>query len=247
MKSVLKTALSSLVVLGVAGAASVIQAAPLDNCPNLTTVAEQANNHSLGDAQNLDGLFNTEFCSEIEWGVDANGNIINRSDSIEHVTVVSDAEDSERMDWYSFTVDASNTVGVFDIDFGEDPAGGQGDFDSVLELLDSGGNVIASNDDMADGFSFDWSNPDGDETFSFNSFLKYNFGAVAASTTYYLKVSDFSGPIPDRGFYTLNVSLGVVPEPGVLALFVIGVAGAGLSRRGGARRRTGSDAGSMSA
>ncbi|WP_158637945.1 M10 family metallopeptidase C-terminal domain-containing protein [Sphingomonas ginsenosidivorax] len=113
----------------------------------------------------------------------SNGNIVS-STSIPHATVNARASGGV-FEYYAISV-AANTRVVFDIDGNS--------FDSVIQVLNAGGTVLAENDDSSD--------PGGDAV---ASAIDYTF---ATAGTYYLRVQDFdraAGPAANAA-YTLNVS-----------------------------------------
>jgi Ca2+-binding RTX toxin-like protein len=113
----------------------------------------------------------------------SNGNITS-STSIPHATINAVASGGV-FEYYAIQV-AANTRVIFDIDANS--------FDSVIQVLNSSGSVLAENDDSSD--------PGGDAV---ASLIDYTF---ATAGTYYLRVQDFdvaSGP-PANETYTLHVS-----------------------------------------
>ncbi|WP_380785610.1 pre-peptidase C-terminal domain-containing protein [Sphingomonas sp. R86521] len=113
----------------------------------------------------------------------SNGNIIS-STTIPHASINAAASGGVQ-EYYAVTVAAGTRV-VFDID--------NNSFDSVIQVLNAGGAVLAENDDSSD--------PGGDAT---ASAIDYTFSTAG---TYYLRVQDFdiaSGP-PANAAYTLHVS-----------------------------------------
>ena len=108
------------------------------------------------------------------------------SRSVPHATVVATAA-SGGFEYYAVTVAAGATA-VFDID--------RSGIDTVIDLLNSAGAVIASNDD-------DYADPGSGQ---YNSLISYTFTTAG---TYYLRVKDFnsSTSLHAGDAYTLNVSL----------------------------------------
>lgn len=172
-----------------------------------SVVVEEEPNDTLATAQNLDGLFTT--------GSDAN---VTNAATVPYVTVLSTVGENS-YDYYSFHVAAGGSSGTFDID------GGSPGFDPWLTLLDSGGNVLVSQDDS--GY-VDF----GSATIR-DPFFTYNF---ANAGLYYLKVGSWPGDVPTTGPYKLNVSLqspgvGAVPEPSTWALMLLGFGAIGAAMR----------------
>ncbi len=95
--------------------------------PTPIPVLEKEPNNSRAGAQNLDGEL---------WTVAPDPNIQDAK-TIPHVSVLGSGDGT--FDYYSFTVSTPGAVGIFDIDFAN--------FDSQLFLYDSGGTLLASNDD----------------------------------------------------------------------------------------------------
>ncbi len=114
----------------------------------------------------------------------SNGNIT-ASTSIPHASINAVASGGV-FEYYAVQV-AANTRVIFDID-------NNGSFDSVIQIVDSGGTVLAENDDSSD--------PGGS---AIASGLDYTF---ATAGTYYLRVQDFDFPTgpPAGTVYTLHVS-----------------------------------------
>jgi Ca2+-binding RTX toxin-like protein len=113
---------------------------------------------------------------------------IDSSTTIPHATILATAS-GEGHEYYAVTVGAGDRV-IFDIDQG---------FDTVIQIMDAGGNVIDTNDD-------DDVDP-GSRTF--NSLLDHTFNQAG---TYYLAVGSYSGDeagvAPDAGeTYTLHISI----------------------------------------
>ncbi|WP_375459324.1 calcium-binding protein, partial [uncultured Enterovirga sp.] len=110
---------------------------------------------------------------------------ITLSTSIPHATVLATAS-GEGQEYYAITAGAGERV-IFDID--------QGSFDTIIELFDSSGNSLASNDDS-------YGDPG---SLTYNSYLDHTFGQAGI---YYLAVGSYGGDNvpPASGTYTLHVS-----------------------------------------
>ena len=108
------------------------------------------------------------------------------SDTIPHATVLATAGGGGN-EFYKIDADA-NSRGIFDID--------SANFDTILQLFDSDGNLIASNDDSYD---------DPGSAYG-NSLIDYTF---QNSGHYYLVVSSYDNPdnIELGSSYTLNISV----------------------------------------
>jgi len=170
-------------------------------------VAEVEPNDTMATAQNLDSNFTTDF--------DANNT---NSTTMPQSSVRAGSSDIASLDWYSFTVGAAGVEGIFDIDFG------MPNLDSWINLYNSSGTLLTSNDDG--GII------DPGTVHPFDYYLTYTFGAAG---TYYLRVGAFPDQ-PTNQSYILNVSLGnSVPEASTWAMMLLGFAGMGVALR---RRRS---------
>ena len=240
--------LAALAAVYLLGGATLSQAALMFNdCPGLTLTAEVEGNDTIGTAQNIDGLFNTESCRDIELGVDSNGDPFDQSDMVPHVSIENDiAHDQRDLDFFEFEVTEAGVTGIFDIDFGEfdDPSNNFDDgFNSWIEIYDDTGARLGFNNNS----SID--NPQGDtESNTLNSFLEYTFSdtglfyvAVGKSCNladflagFCSAISNSISPMDVEKSYVLHVSLlapAQVPAPGTLLLFAAGAVGAGVARR----------------
>lgn len=166
------------VLLGGEGA-DVLNGAPAGSLPADApdiTKAQSTNNVDLTRAVTLDGAFDDGVFEEE----------ITDSASLPHATVQAVASGAGA-EYYAFSAAAASRL-VIDID--------HADFDTIVELLDAEGNVVASNDDS-----------DGDPgSLSANSYLDTVIDQAGA---YFVRVSryDFDG-VPEAGqAYTLHLSL----------------------------------------
>ena len=152
---------------------------------------ESANDGFGAAAQNLDPWFGRSYSDYV-------GNqAANTSTVFPHVSVVGFGDGSTR-DIYTFTVPAAGMRGIFDIDFGHDPAGG-GSFDSLIWLYNSATTQIAASDDagILSGALGSISPLD--------SFLEYTF---VTPGTYYIEVQSFGhAVVPAGATYSLQVSV----------------------------------------
>ena len=156
--------------------------------PNIAEYFEQEPNNSFDTSQNIDAEFN------LNYSVDIGDESSNTSQSIPHVSVIATGDNS--YDYYQFTVSATPSIGIFDLDYGK---GHGGSFDSYIRLYDSQQSLIGENDDASITYGQDGS------VHSYDSFLKYNFSSPGI---YYLKVSTFSdSQISNGSTYTLHISL----------------------------------------
>jgi len=156
--------------------------------PAEAALAEQEPNNSSETAQNIDGNFNLHYSPDI------GDELSNTSESIAHVTIIGTGDNS--YDFFSFTVVAVPSIGIFDIDYASDHGGS---FDSYLRLYNDDDTFLDSNDD--NGTSLGQSG----STNGLDSFLRYNFTEVG---TYLIKVSRYSDQeISDGATYQLNISL----------------------------------------
>jgi VCBS repeat-containing protein len=133
-------------------------------------------------------------------GLGVNANIM-LDTTIPHVSI--SATGSGTLDYYKFTVTAG-ARGIFDIDSG---------LDTVINLLDSNGNKIASDDDSLITDGAGGSPLSSGSSTAHDSFLDYTF---AAGGTYYLAVGVYGGnatipsAIGSGSAYQLQVSLSSV-------------------------------------
>jgi hypothetical protein len=149
-------------------------------------------------------------------GFGANPNIIDAT-TIPHVSIA--AAGSGTLDYYRFTVTAGSR-GIFDID--------TGGLDTLINLLDSNGNLVEWNDDslVIDGAG--GSTASGGFGSTLDSFLDYTF---ATGGTYYLAVGTYNNGnttpanIPSGQAYQLQVSL----TGGVTAAARLTLADAGMN------------------
>ncbi len=146
-------------------------------------------NDDIASAFDLEGSFTLD--------TDAN---IRDAETIPHVSVEGTGDGTK--DYYSFIVETAGRAGHFDIDFGS--GGSSGSFDAMMQLLDSTGSQLVSDDDSStDPGSSSSRDPEFDYTF-------------ADAGTYYVVVSRYSGfsPINANSTYTLQVSLEGEPVSG---------------------------------
>ena len=143
-------------------------------------VSEVEPNDSIAQAQNIEGWFD----------LSENPDIFD-STTIPHATVNGSGNDT--FDYYAFTVPAGGMqarIGLLDIDYG------MFDFDPMLALYDSDGNLIAFNDDNYP--------EDPGSAFFYDSFI----GAQLPSGNYVVEVLSYPGnPIPTGADYQLHVSV----------------------------------------
>ena len=217
--------------------AAIALGAPL----SAATIAEVESNNTLATGQNIDGSFTLEFDADI------GDTTANTSTSIPHATVAGSRSDAAA-DWFTFTVAAAGTRGIFDVDYAWF---GSEFFDSFLDLYNDSGTRLAWNDD------FPTTAGAGGSAASPDAYLEYVF---ASAGTYAIKVSNCCitandgvvgyGPFNDNGLailtgnesgtggtYELQVSLdasGAIPEPAAWAMMIVGfglVGGAMRARR----------------
>jgi Ca2+-binding RTX toxin-like protein len=146
------------------------------------TKAQATNNNSIANAVNTAGFYD----------VDANANITNAT-TIPHATINATATGGA-VEYYRIDVTAAGAQAIFDID-----GGGTLD-DSILELVDAAGNLIANNDTGTGD-----AQPVGHD----DAYLTYTF---AAAGTYYIRVGRWTGtsvaqPMTAGQTYQLNISL----------------------------------------
>jgi len=140
------------------------------------------NNGSIANAVNTAGFFD----------IDSNPNITN-STTVPHATINATATGGT-VEYYRIDVTAAGAQAVFDID-------GTGTLnDSIIELVDSNGTLLATND-TGPG--------DPGTTTGDDSYITYTF---AAAGTYYIRVGRYTGtavaqPMLANQTYQLNISL----------------------------------------
>jgi Ca2+-binding RTX toxin-like protein len=146
------------------------------------TKAQATNNNSIANAVNTAGAYD----------IDANPNIANAT-TIPHATINATATGGS-IEYYRIDVTAPGAQAIFDID-------GTGSLtDSIIELVDSAGNLLATND-TGPG--------DPGTTVNDDAYITYTF---AAAGTYYIRVGRFisnsvAQPMLAGQTYTLNISL----------------------------------------
>lgn len=121
----------------------------------------------------------------------------NTSESIPHVTVLGTGDGS--LDYFTFTVPAGNSRGIFDIDDGD--TGGPGSFHSSLRLYDANGVLLAN--------SAVFNSPQLGQTGSISNrdaYLEYTFPAAGQ---YLIEVGGCCIPegVPPGATYTLHMSV----------------------------------------
>ncbi|MDB5693153.1 MAG: serralysin-like metalloprotease protein [Alphaproteobacteria bacterium] len=146
------------------------------------TKPQTTNNGSIGTAVATAGFFD----------VDANPDITNAT-SMPHATINATAAGGS-VEYYRIDVTVAGSTAIFDID-----GGGTLD-DSILELVNSGGTLLASNDTGTGDATF----PGHDD-----AYLTFTFATVG---TYYIRVGRFisnsvAQPLIAGQTYELNISL----------------------------------------
>jgi Ca2+-binding RTX toxin-like protein len=146
------------------------------------TKAQSTSNGSIATAVDTTGAFD----------VDANPDITNAA-SVPHATINATAAGGS-VEYYKIVVTQAGAQAVFDID-------GTGSLtDSIIELVNSSGTLLATND-TGPG--------DPGTTVNDDSYITYTF---AAAGTYYIRVGQWTGstiaqPLSAGQTYTLNISL----------------------------------------
>jgi hypothetical protein len=188
------------------------------------SITETEPNDTLGTAFDLDGLFSTG----------ANPDIVD-AETIPWVSIAGTGNDT--FDYYSFTVNAPGSRGIFDIDYGVDSGG---NVNTSLGLWAGDGELLKVNRD-------DTASPDiGQGSSSFNDpFIDFEFSApgvfvVGVARDFGRDIATVGG-FADSGLvldpqdtYTLQVSLEsatLVPMPGAAWGGLGLIAGFGLLRR----------------
>lgn len=155
-----------------------------DVAPSKADIAkpQTTNNGSIATAVNTAGAYD----------IDANANITN-STTIPHATINATASGGT-LEYYRIEVTAAGAQAIFDID-------GSGSLDdSILELVDSNGNLLANND-TGPG--------DSGTTVNDDAYITYTFNAAG---TYYIRVGRYTSgttaqPMLAGQTYQLNISL----------------------------------------
>jgi Ca2+-binding RTX toxin-like protein len=148
------------------------------------TKAQATNNNSIANAVNTAGAYD----------IDANANITNAT-TTPHATINATATGGS-LEYYRIDVTAAGAQAIFDID-------GTGSLtDSIIDLVDSAGNLLATND-TGPG--------DPGTTLNDDSYITYTF---ATAGTYYIRVGRWTSatgsvaqPMLAGQTYTLNISL----------------------------------------
>ena len=154
------------------------------SCALPEPVAEAEPNNSVLTAQDLDGE---------RWSLAPDVNIAD-STTVPHLTVTGSGDGT--FDHYAFTVANAGDRGTFDIDFG---AGAGGSMDSYLRLYNSGGLLLAQNDDSSTASG------GAGSTSRLDSFLSFVFPAPGV---YVIEVGRCCiGPVPTGGTYLLQISV----------------------------------------
>ncbi|OWK35267.1 hypothetical protein FRUB_09428 [Fimbriiglobus ruber] len=180
-------------------------------------------NNTFATAQDVTPYFSIHYNPDVVISVP--GGYQNTSLTTPHVTILrpGGSQTTDNLDYFKFT-----TLGTGPIVADITSAPVQTNFDTVLFLFDSNGNLIATNDDK--GNLTAWI--PGDNNSLVPPFLESRIETVPLSPgTYYVAVASspaFAGPggqifgtpygggtIPPFGSYTLNISA-PVPEPATL-------------------------------
>ncbi|MEP4194391.1 MAG: calcium-binding protein [Aliishimia sp.] len=130
------------------------------------------------------------------WSIRENPDVLNAT-TVPYTSIVSQSDGTN--DFFSVTVGAGETL-TLDLDYGFSDSG-NGSFDSLIELFNSAGTSVASNDDSANsagGFG-------SEGTVSRDSLL--TFVNNGAAETFVFQVRDFNGLIPAGATYMVNVSV----------------------------------------
>jgi len=147
------------------------------NGTQLFIKAEGVLNNARASAFNLDGMFR---------GLSPSSSVSIR------------AEGGGHQDYYRFSVANLSGASTVTIDIDNSFR-----MDSIIELLDSQGNVLASNDDGAVEL-------DAGSANIYDSYLTFSLPQNASTIAYYIRVSTYSdgGPagVDEGSFYTLNVT-----------------------------------------
>lgn len=152
------------------------------------TKASGTNNGSIGTAVNTAGFYD----------IDANANITSAT-TIPHATVNATAFGGV-LEYYRIDVTGAGAQAIFDID-------GTGSLtDSIIELVDAAGNLLATNDTGPAGVG-----SDPGSTVNDDSYISYTF---AAAGTYYIRVGRWTSttgavaqPLTAGMTYTLHISV----------------------------------------
>ena len=164
-------------------------------------VSEVEPNDSIAEAQDIDASFD----------LTENADIFD-STTVPHATVNGTGEPGvdPTHDYYKFTVPAGNPVRVvLDMDHTTPDILNEGDpwYDPWIQLYDSSGTLLDSNDDWGeDPGSPEDENDDG----SLDSRIVREGADKLAAGTYYVGVGSWPefGPVPARSTYQLHVSVG---------------------------------------
>ena len=148
-----------------------------------TAISEVEPNDDLASAQNVDGSFDRSASPDIK-----------HATFLPHVTI--DGTGNNTYDYYQFTVQADNALGIFDIDYGY----GNGNYlNSHIFILNSSGEELVGN-----WYSYPAYGAKG-STHNYDAFLSYQFESAG---TYYIKVASYSDAVVTDGrTYQLHISL----------------------------------------
>ena len=142
-----------------------------------------AGNDSIANALNIDD----------DYSLDADPDILDAT-TVPHVTISATGDGT--VHFYAFTVYGPDSIVTLDIDYGD--TGGAGSFNSFLELFDSAGNSVATND------FFPFPGGAGGSTSNDDALISF---MVTTPGTYYVAVSESGGGgVPTGATYELNVS-----------------------------------------